>query len=174
MNAPQTAAPAVLTTCFIGLGGNLGDVPATLHDALAVLGGLPCTVLLRASRLYLTPAWGITAQPDFVNAVAMVDTALPPQTLLDNLLRIERDAGRDRRADGSDRWGPRTLDLDLLLYGERVIDTPALTVPHPHLHERAFVLVPLLEIAPDLRIPGRGAAADALAAMASGDIQTLG
>lgn len=174
MNAPHSAASAVPATCFIGLGGNLGDVPATLRHALAMLDGLPGTRLLRASRLYLTPAWGITAQPDFVNAVAMVDTALPPQTLLDHLLRIERDAGRDRRADGSDRWGPRTLDLDLLLYGEQVIDTPALTVPHPHLHQRAFVLVPLLEIAPDLRIPGRGAAADALAAMASDDIQALG
>ncbi len=174
MNAPAIAPSTVLRTCFVGLGGNLGDAAASLRDAFAALGRLPGTRVLRASRLYRTPAWGITAQPDFVNAVAMIETALPPPALLENLLRIERDAGRDRRADGSDRWGPRTLDLDLLLYGDAVIDTPGLTVPHPHLHERAFVLVPLLEIAPDARIPGRGAAADALAAMATGDIQALG
>lgn len=164
----------MLRTCFVGLGGNLGDAAANLREAFAALGRLPGTRLLRASRLYRTPAWGVTAQPDFVNAVAMIDTALAPSALLQHLLRIERDAGRHRLADGSDRWGPRTLDLDLLLYGDQVIDTPGLTVPHPHLHERAFVLVPLLEIAPDTRIPGHGAAADAFAAMATGDIQALG
>ena len=158
----------------MGLGGNLGDAAASLREAFTALGGLPDTRLLRASRLYRTSAWGVTTQPDFVNAVAMIETMLTPSALLGHLLRIERDAGRDRRADGSDRWGPRTLDLDLLLYGDEVIDTPDLTVPHPHLHERAFVLVPLLEIAPDTHIPGRGAAADALAAMATDDIQALG
>lgn len=162
------------TTAFVGLGGNLGDAAANLREAFAALGRLPDTRLSRASRLYRTPAWGVTAQPDFINAVAMIETALAPLALLQDLLRIERDAGRHRLADGSDRWGPRTLDLDLLLYGDQVIDTHDLTVPHPHLHERAFVLVPLLEIAPDARIPGHGAAADALAAMASGDIQALG
>ena len=162
------------TIAFIGLGGNLGDAAASLREAFIALAGLPDTRLLRASRLYQTPAWGVTTQPDFINAVAMIDTALAPAALLEHLLRIERDAGRHRLADGSDRWGPRTLDLDLLLYGDEVIATPALTVPHPHLHERAFVLVPLLEIAPDICIPGRGAAAEALAAMASGDIQALG
>lgn len=174
MNAPTIAPSTVLRTCFVGLGGNLGDAAASLRDAFAALGRLPDTRLLRASRLYRTPAWGVTAQPDFVNAVAMIETALTPPALLENLLRIERDAGRHRLSDGSDRWGPRTLDLDLLLYGDEVIDTPDLTVPHPHLHERAFVLVPLLEIAPDTRIPGHGAAADALAAMATSDIQALG
>lgn len=162
------------TIAFVGLGGNLGDAAANLREAFAALGSLPDTRLSRASRLYRTPAWGVTAQPDFINAVAMIETALAPLALLQHLLRIERDAGRHRLADGSDRWGPRTLDLDLLLYGDQVIDTHDLTVPHPHLHERAFVLVPLLEIAPDARIPGHGAAADALAAMASGDIQALG
>lgn len=162
------------TVACVGLGGNLGDAASTVRDAFVALAHLPGTRLLRASRLYRTPAWGVTAQPDFVNAVAMVETALEPHALLENLLRIERDAGRDRRADGSDRWGPRTLDLDLLLFGDQVIDTPGLKVPHPHLHERAFVLVPLLEIAPDIRVPGRGAAADALATMATGDIHALG
>ena len=165
------STPAV---AFVGLGGNLGDAAATLREAFTTLGRLPGTRLLRGSRLYRTPAWGVTAQPDFVNAVAMIETSLLPTVLLQELLRIERDAGRDRLADGSDRWGPRTLDLDLLLYGDEVIDTAGLSVPHPHMHERAFVLVPLLEIAPDACIPGHGAVADALAAMAVGDIQALG
>jgi len=159
---------------FVGLGGNVGDAAASLREAFVALGQLPGSRLLRASRLYRTPAWGVTAQPDFVNAVAMIETSLGPTALLQELLRIERDAGRERLADGSDRWGPRTLDLDLLLYGGDVIATPGLSVPHPHMHERAFVLVPLLEIAPDALIPGRGAAADALAEMAVGDIQALG
>ena len=158
----------------MGLGGNLGDAAAILREAFVALERLPGTRVLRASRLYRTPAWGVTAQPDFVNAVAMIETALAPPVLLENLLRIERDAGLHRRVDGADRWGPRTLDLDLLLYGDEVIDMPGLKVPHPHLHERAFVLVPLLEIAPDTRIPGHGAAADALAAMATSGIQALG
>jgi len=162
------------TVAYVGLGGNLGDAAASVREAFGALARLPGTRLLRASRLYRTPAWGVTAQPDFINAVAMLDTALAPSALLEGLLRIERDAGRDRRADGSDRWGPRTLDLDLLLYGDQVIDTPGLTVPHPYLLRRAFVLVPLMEIAPDIHVPGHGAAADALATMASDDIQALG
>ena len=160
-------------TCFIGLGGNLGDPAISVREAFVAIDRLPGTRLSRASRLYRTPAWGVTAQPDFVNAVAMIETTLMPATLLDHLLRTERDAGRNRLADGSDRWGPRTLDLDLLLYGDQVIDTPGLKVPHPHLHLRAFVLVPLVEIAPDIHIPGHGAASDALARMATGDIQAL-
>lgn len=158
---------------FIGLGSNLGDSAALLQSALISLGQLPGTRLLKASRLYRTPAWGMTAQPDFLNAAAMLETALSPQGLLAALLEIERDAGRMRADDGSDRWGPRTLDLDLLLYADRQIDEPGLRVPHPHLHERAFALLPLVEIAPDIRIPGVGPARDALAGMATGDIQAL-
>lgn len=157
---------------FVGLGGNVGDAAATLGDALHALDGLPETRLLRASRLYRTPAWGVTAQPDFINAVAMLETRRSPQALLAELLLIERKAGRDR--SGGDRWGPRTLDLDLLLYGDILIDEPGLHVPHPHLHERAFVLVPLLEIAPEVVIPGVGPARESLAAMATGDIQAIG
>lgn len=157
--------------CFVGLGANLGDAAATVVDAIASLARLPDTRLVRASRLYRTPAWGVTAQPDFINAVAMLDTARDPLALLEDLLSIERDAGRDRSA--ATRWGPRALDLDLLLYGERVIDMPGLHVPHPHLHERAFVLVPLVEIAPDVRIPGVGAARDRLAAMETAGVQAL-
>lgn len=151
------------TVAFVGLGGNLGDAKQALRSAFPALDALPGTRLLRASSLYRTPAWGVTAQPDFVNAVAMLETALPPADLLAHLLAIERAAGRERRADGSDRWGPRTLDLDLLLYGDQVIDQPGLHVPHPHLHERVFALLPLVEIAPDAVIPGIGPAREALA-----------
>lgn len=139
----------------VGLGGNIGDVAAALREALAALDALPGTRLLRASRFYRTPAWGVEAQPDFINAVALLETTLAPRALLDGLLAIERAHGRERAADGS-RWGPRTLDLDLLLHGDAVIREPGLEVPHPHLHQRAFVLVPLAEVAPDAEVPGRG------------------
>ncbi|MCM2335693.1 MAG: 2-amino-4-hydroxy-6-hydroxymethyldihydropteridine diphosphokinase [Pseudomonas sp.] len=162
------------TTCYIGLGGNVGDVAAAIARAFEALAALHDSTLVATSRLYRTPAWGVTDQADFINAVARVDTALSPRALLEALLAIERDAGRTRRADGSDRWGPRTLDLDLLLYGDRVVDEPGLHVPHPRLHERAFALVPLLEIAPDAVIPGVGPARAALAAMAPADIEALG
>ena len=158
----------------IGLGGNLGDAAATVRDALAALDALPESRLLRASRLYRTPAWGNTAQPDFINAAALVETHLAPRALLEALLAVERRFGRTRAADGSDRWGARTLDLDLLLYGDAVVDEPGLHVPHPHLHERAFALLPLLDVVPDAVIPGRGPARDALAAMATDDIHALG
>jgi 2-amino-4-hydroxy-6-hydroxymethyldihydropteridine diphosphokinase len=164
----------VLTSSYIGLGGNVGDVAAAMARALDALGALPDSALVATSRLYRTPAWGVTDQPDFINAVARLDTPLSPRALLEALLAIERDAGRTRLADGSDRWGPRTLDLDLLLYGDRVIDEPGLHVPHPRLHERAFALVPLVEIAADAVIPGVGPARDALAAMAPADIEALG
>jgi len=158
---------------FVGLGGNLGDAVLGIRAALASLDALPHTRLLRASTLYRTPAWGVTAQPDFINAVAMVETSLSPQDLLMQLLATERAAGRERSADSSGRWGPRTLDLDLLLYGDRVIDEPGLRVPHPHLHERVFALLPLVEIAPDAFIPGIGLASGVLAAMETSGIQAL-
>ncbi|WP_363797585.1 2-amino-4-hydroxy-6-hydroxymethyldihydropteridine diphosphokinase [Lysobacter firmicutimachus] len=162
-----------MQTAYIGLGSNLGDSAAVLRAALRSLDGLPRSRLRRASQLYRAPAWGRTDQPDFLNAVAALDTELPAQELLAAMLEIEREAGRSRLADRSDRWGPRTLDLDLLLYGEATIEAPGLHVPHPHLHERAFALVPLLEIAPDARIPGLGAARDCLAQLGAGDIRPL-
>lgn len=158
--------------CHVGLGGNVGDAATILRHALVALDGLPQTRLLRASRLYATPAWGVRDQPDFINAVAAIETSLPPHALLQALLALERQSGRRRAADGSDRWGPRTLDLDILLYGDSRIDTSDLRVPHPHLHERAFALVPLTELDPDIVIPGVGRASTALAALtatASGD-----
>jgi 2-amino-4-hydroxy-6-hydroxymethyldihydropteridine diphosphokinase len=160
------------TVAYVGLGGNVGDAPNALRAALAALDDLPGARLLRASRLYRTPAWGRQDQPDFINAVAALETTLSAQDLLDALLGVERTFGRDRDAE-TRRWGPRILDLDLLLHGDAVIDEPGLTVPHPQLHARAFVLVPLLEIAPDLRIPGRGRAREALSAMATDGIEAL-
>ncbi|MBX9403666.1 2-amino-4-hydroxy-6-hydroxymethyldihydropteridine diphosphokinase [Lysobacter sp. BMK333-48F3] len=160
-------------TVYIGLGSNLGDSAAVLRAALRALERLPDSRLLRASKLYRTPAWGRTDQPDFLNAVAALQTGLPAPRLLAAMLEIERDAGRSRLADRSDRWGPRTLDLDLLLYGEATIDAPGLHVPHPHLHERAFALVPLLEIAPEARIPDAGAARDCLARLGASDIRAV-
>lgn len=151
------------TLAAVGLGGNLGDAATTLREALRALDGLPATRLLRASRLYRTAAWGHTAQPDFVNAAAVLETRLDARTLLDGLLGIERHFGRER--DGAMQWGPRILDLDLLLHGDAVIDEPGLKVPHPYLHERAFALLPLADIAPDLQVPGKGSVAALLRAI---------
>lgn len=160
-----------MTLAAVGLGANLGEAVATLRDAIDELARLPDTELLRASRLYRTPAWGRTEQPDFINAVALVETGMPARELLDALLAIERSFGRVR-LDG-ERWGPRTLDLDLLLFGDAVIDEPGLRVPHPHLHERAFALLPLAEIASQLAIPGIGSVASIAAGMAADGIEAL-
>jgi 2-amino-4-hydroxy-6-hydroxymethyldihydropteridine diphosphokinase len=160
-----------MTLAAIGLGANLGDPVATLREAIVALGHLPDTALLRASRLYRTPAWGRTAQPDFINAVALVETACQARELLDALLATERSFGRVR-IEG-ERWGPRVLDLDLLLFGDDVIDAPGLRVPHPHLHERAFALLPLCDVWPDATIPGIGLARDRAAAMAVDGIEAL-
>ena len=157
----------------LGLGANLGDAADTLRRALRALDALPQTRLRRASRLYRTPAWGVTAQPDFVNAAAEVETALSPRALLEALLALERAFGRVRAVDGSDRWGPRSLDLDILLYADARIDAPGLQLPHPQMHRRAFVLVPLLEIAPALSIPGLGPAAAMLDGLDDGGIVAL-
>lgn len=155
----------------IGLGANLGDAAGTLRRAIEVLDRRDGVAVRAASRLYRTPAWGREDQPDFINAVALLDTSLPPRALLDLLLAVEAEFGR-HRVDG-ERWGPRTLDLDLLLYAEAVIDEPGLRVPHPHLHERAFALVPLLDVWPDARIPGYGAARDAVSVLGMSNIQPL-
>lgn len=160
--------PAV---AYVGLGGNLGEVATTLRSAVQALDRLPGTRLLRASRLYRTPAWGLETQADFVNGVAALETRLDPRGLLDALLETERDFGRQR--DDGPRWGPRTLDLDLLLHGDAVIEQPGLRLPHPHLHERAFALVPLLEIAPDILIPGQGFARDALSSLETSAIEAI-
>ena len=161
----------VVVAC-IGLGANLGDAPVTVRAALQALAQLSECHLLAASRLYRTPAWGNEDQPDFINAAATLETTLPAPLLLEQLLETEHQFGRQRLP--GERWGPRTLDLDLLLYGSELIDLPQLKVPHPHLHERAFALLPLAEIAPDAVIPCRGTVRDALMAMKTCDIAPIG
>lgn len=148
-------------TAFIGLGGNLGDVEATLHSALAALAALPGTRLLRVSSFYRTAPVGGIEQADFTNAAAEISTTLTAPELLQALLSIEREHGRDRSREV--RWGPRRLDLDLLLYGQMRLDLPGLEVPHPRMAERRFVLEPLHEIAPKAFIPGQGVVAEVLA-----------
>lgn len=162
----------VALSVFIGLGSNLGDAAGTVKQAIGKLEALPDTQLVRASRRYRTPAWGNEEQPPFVNAVAWLLTCLSAPALLQALLAVEKEFGRER-SDGQ-RWGPRTLDLDLLLYGDQVIDQPGLQVPHPHLTQRAFVLVPLAEIAPQLTIPGAGTVGDALLAVDCTGVEPLG
>ena len=130
---------------YLGLGSNLAQPAAQLQAALTALAALPKSTLVSVSSLYASKPLGPADQPDYVNAVAALDTALEPLQLLDALQQIEQQQGRQRKAE---RWGPRTLDLDILLFGERVIDEPRLQVPHYHLQERAFVLYPLAELAP--------------------------
>jgi 2-amino-4-hydroxy-6-hydroxymethyldihydropteridine diphosphokinase len=144
------------TTVYIGLGSNLGEREATLKRALDEIDSLPSTHVSAISRFHETKPVGVEDQPDFINAVARVETALPPRALLEALLAIERALGRDRSRER--RWGPRTLDLDLLLYGQEQIAEPRLVVPHPRLMERAFVREPLREVMEgrSLAVPGQG------------------
>lgn len=160
----------VIQAC-IGLGANLGDAADTLRKAVEALDHREGINVREVSRFYRTPAWGREDQPDFINAVALLETSLTPRALLERLLAVETEFGR-HRPDG-ERWGPRTLDLDLLLYGDVVIDEPGLRVPHPHLHERAFALVPLLDVLPEARIPGYGAARDAVSVLEMSNIRPL-
>lgn len=157
--------------CYIGLGSNLGDPEAQLRAALAELAELPRSRFLRASSLYRGAPMGPQDQPDFVNAVAEIETELSAERLLAELQALEARHGRVR--DGP-RWGPRSLDLDLLLYGEMRIDTPGLTVPHPGVPVRAFVLYPLHEIAPDLQVPGLGPLRELLITCPAAGLARLG
>jgi len=142
---------------YIGLGANLGDARAALEAALQAMAALPGTRLLRRSSLYRSAPIE-SSGPDYLNAVAELRTGLAPLELLHALQGIERDHGRERPY----RNAPRTLDLDLLLHGDLTLDTPELTLPHPRLHLRAFVLLPLAELAPQLQIPGQGTVSDLL------------
>ncbi|HAF44494.1 MAG: 2-amino-4-hydroxy-6-hydroxymethyldihydropteridine diphosphokinase [Sideroxydans sp. GWF2_59_14] len=142
---------------FVGLGSNLADPAAQVSQALDALNGLPQTRLLKKSSLYRSAPVGYLDQPDFINAVAQIETELVPHALLDALLALEQECGRTREF----RNAPRTLDLDVLLYDDLVHHEHGLTIPHPQMHLRAFVLQPLLEIAPDCVIPGVGVAAEA-------------
>jgi 2-amino-4-hydroxy-6-hydroxymethyldihydropteridine diphosphokinase len=139
---------------YVGLGSNLGDREATIRAAVAELGALEDVDVVAVSTLVDTEPVGYTDQPRFLNGAAALETRLPPRELLDLLLAVEARFGRDRAA--APPQGPRTLDLDLLLYGGDQIDEPGLEIPHPRLHERAFVLGPLAELDPALEVPGRG------------------
>jgi len=149
-----------MTVAYVGLGANIGDPGRQLNLAIDALKHLPDTSLVLASGVYKSAPLGYADQPDFLNAVAQLDTALSPEDLLDRLREIEIRHGRARSFANA----PRTLDLDLLLYGDTIMDTPGLTLPHPRMHERGFVLKPLAEIAPQAVIPGRGGASELLAA----------
>jgi 2-amino-4-hydroxy-6-hydroxymethyldihydropteridine diphosphokinase len=136
-----------VTLAYVGLGANLGEREATVRRAAELIGAR------RVSSLLETEPWGYLDQPRFLNGVAEVETDEPPSAFLARLLEVERQLGRRR---GGPRYGPRTIDLDLLVFGDAVVDQPGLTIPHPRLAERAFVLEPLAELAPDLVVPGQG------------------
>jgi 2-amino-4-hydroxy-6-hydroxymethyldihydropteridine diphosphokinase len=147
------------TLAYVGLGSNLGERELTIRRAAELIG------TRRLSTVRETEPWGVERQPRFLNAAAELETELPPRALLERLLEVEHQLGRIR--DGT-RYGPRTIDLDLLLYGSEEVDEPGLVVPHPHLHERAFALEPLAELDPRLVVPGRGDVASLLAGIQSG------
>jgi 2-amino-4-hydroxy-6-hydroxymethyldihydropteridine diphosphokinase len=149
-----------MTEALLGLGGNVGEVRATLDEAIRRFADGTQVTLLKRSSDYSTPPWGDTDQPPFINCAISVETTLTPGALLARALEVERTLGRDRTKER--HWGPRTIDIDLLAYGEISLDEPGLILPHPRLFERAFVLVPLAEIAPDRIVAGRriGDAAD--------------
>ena len=136
---------------YLSLGSNLGDRKRQLLDAVEAIAALPSTTLLDRSHLYETAPWGMIDQPDFLNLCTKIDTGLRPLALLRHLQAIEASAGRRDEV----RWGPRTVDIDILTFAAETIDEPGLTIPHPRLLERVFVLRPLLEIAPDLSVGGR-------------------
>jgi 2-amino-4-hydroxy-6-hydroxymethyldihydropteridine diphosphokinase len=159
-----------MASAIIALGGNVGDVRATFRKAITHICGMTQGVLLARSPDYATPPWGDDQQADFINACIEIETSLDPHALLFTLHKIEAKFGRDRAHER--RWGPRTLDLDLIAYDDVRIDQPGLTLPHPRLFERAFVLVPLADIAPDRIIAGRRVR-DALAVLATAGIARL-
>jgi len=149
-----------VTRAYVGLGANLGDRLATLRRAVELLRATPGIEVACVSAFRETAPVGFRDQPDFLNGAVALDTDLAPRALLQRLLEVERELGRTRTGP---RFGPRTIDLDLLLYGDVELDEPALTVPHPRLHERRFALEPLVELEPALVVPGRGSVADLLA-----------
>jgi len=154
--------------CFVGLGSNIGDGPEILEQAMLALAKVPGIELRRQSSLYRSAAWGRTDQADFTNAVVEISSRLAPLDLLQKLLQIETEMGRTR---DSGHWGPRLIDLDLLCYADLQIETPELVLPHPRMHQRAFVLVPLLELEPDVEIPGVGLARKSLEKLDPQEVQ---
>lgn len=155
---------------YIGLGSNLAEPRQQLEAALKALAQVPATKVAAVSPLYASDPLGPPDQPRYVNAVAALDTDLEPLALLDALQAIELEQGRVRK---DERWGPRTLDLDILLFGERVIDEPRLSVPHYHMHARAFVLYPMADLAPHLRFPDGRSLPELLAACPFSGLERL-
>lgn len=162
-------APDFQVRAGVGIGSNLDDPVARVRAGMAALAQLPHTRLIVCSSLYRSAPVGLADQPDFINGVCMLETGLDARTLMTAMLGIEATHHRVRTLPG----GPRTLDLDLLWYGDRICDEPGLTVPHPRLHERAFVLLPLAEIAPDMRVPGRGLVVELIATLPPQRIERL-
>lgn len=158
-----------MNLAYVALGANLGDPVASIRAAFGALANLPESRVTRSSSLYRTAPLGITEQPEFINAVAALETSLAPESLLEALLDLETRFGRIR----AEKDGPRVLDLDLLLYNDQQLSLPRLTLPHPRLHLRAFVLYPLAELAPGLALPGRGTIAAWLPAVANQAITRL-
>lgn len=158
-----------MTLAYVALGSNLGDSRRQVLDAMDALDALPETHLLQRSPLYLTPPWGVIEQPPFINAVVALDTGLLPEQLLDGLLQIETAAGRVR----AERNGPRILDLDVLHVVGVSQNDERLTLPHPRMAERAFVLLPLFDIAPTLEIPGHGSVSELLAKLDASSCERL-
>lgn len=165
MTFTDTNLSAARSTVFVALGSNLDYPVLHVQRALRDIDEAPETALLKISSLYETAPVGLTDQPSFVNAVAQVATTLSPHDFLARLHAIEAQHGRLRNSLREEKDGPRTLDLDILIFDELRIDERGLTVPHPRMHERAFVLVPLVEIAPEVAIPGKGVARELLAAL---------
>ena len=141
-------------SAFIGLGGNIGKPQETMASALRTLHQADGVAVLHVSSIYRTPPWGRTDQPDFLNAAAEIATSLSPRDLLDLCLNVERQLKRIR----AERWGPRSIDIDILKYGDKTVSEEGLEIPHPRMLDRAFVLLPLSEIAPDLDLAGESAA----------------
>lgn len=158
-----------MTIAYVALGANLGDAEGSLRAVMRELAAHPHMRLLKSSSLYRTAPVGLKDQPDFINAAIALETELDAQALLNELFSIEQRFGRQRSIPNA----PRTLDLDLLLYGEETSNDSALTLPHPRMHERAFVLAPLAEIAPGLNIPGQGRVVDLLASCADQQIKRM-
>jgi len=158
-----------MTLAYIGLGSNLDGPEARITSAIKALEQIPGTIVLCCSSLYRSKPLGPRDQPEYINAVVQVDTRLEAQPLLEHLQTVENRQGRVR----TQRWGPRTLDLDLLLFDDLVVKTDALTLPHPEMHKRAFVLFPLHEIAPEIAIPGHGPVRDLLSGLDPSAVRKL-
>lgn len=154
---------------YIGLGSNLQNPLQQIKTAINDVQSLAGVTIITVSSLYQSPPMGPADQPDYINAVISLETSLSPHQLLDALQSVEQLHGRERKR----HWGERTLDLDILLYGDQILDDERLTIPHPGMHERAFVLYPLAEIAPDIEIPGIGALQQILLSCPQGDLQLV-